>query len=364
MMSTMATAERIPSLLVVPLCDDLPCGDTWPTWAAELIGLEEVSSGTISGQIIARAGPAWLYGLHLPRILSGALNADPDYGADARAALAAFEDGRPLYIGVLGSVERYGSFDPTLTYTGNHSYAVGSDPPRAFSAANHVQALEQAGDWYRALRARETDAQKGRARSLRLSLLAVDLLAAALTHRDDAERVLYDTDGELLVWENMAHGRYGVQGSEWCYLIHASPVTAVRLGYLALAESRAAGDPRAWDAGSLVGAVPQLLGLRGWGCGTDTATWEGAEPWSVAGGTKQWQIRYGGTPYLRVALAHHEGLDTPVLTMEGPRGAAQKMPVPPGWQLTHSDLVAWTIYHAQRSRKESKKGGSSGTTTI
>jgi hypothetical protein len=165
-----ALAERIDDLLVAPRCYDLLDEGTWSTWTAELTGLEAVPPGTISRRIIARAGLAWLYGLYLTRILGGEPNADPDYGADARAVVAAFEGGRPLYIGVLDSTEPY------------RSYAVGSDPPRVFTASTHLRALEQAGDWFRALRGREIRVQKGRARSLRLSPLAVDLLVGALTH--------------------------------------------------------------------------------------------------------------------------------------------------------------------------------------
>jgi hypothetical protein len=109
-------------------------------------------------------------------------------------------------------------------------------------------------------------------------------------------------------------------------------------------------DGSAWDASVLRGAVPQLLGWRGWQYGADAVAWEGAGSCSVAPSPPvPWQIHCGGKPYVRVEPAYHEGLDTQVLVTTDSRGEIQKTPVPPGWRLTRSDLIAWTVYHAQRA---------------
>jgi hypothetical protein len=151
--------------------------------------VEEASPGTISGNMIENNAPAWAQWIALQTCLGGSkpshLNGlatevlDPDMAGEARLLREAFENGRPIPVASVVSVERFAEVVPILGYDPSAgAYAVGRGEGRkTFHAKGHVEAMARAARWFDKVRGEEIEAQQKRAKEAtqKLPPLYVDL---------------------------------------------------------------------------------------------------------------------------------------------------------------------------------------------
>lgn len=317
-----AVRQVLPDVLYVPEAFDVPA-QGWERWSAALVAdAEQITEVSIAGQLTTLAGPAWAYGIALRQLLTGEL-ATPE----ARVVLEKFTAGQPLYIGVWESVERFTSFIPVLRYVGGTAYQVGGTKGISLTAATHGEALDQAGDWFIKARERELVARKGHAQKLKLSTLALRILATIIQ-----QDVLYDSEGTPLAWKNLVHGRYGAQGPNWCHLFTGAPETAVRLGYLGLAAARKVTPHLEWDVSGWIGRVPELLGLGSWYIEGGECQGDIPDGWRIArNGHDFWELWWRDK---KMAWVSHD----PAIDYLSINGKPQPLPA---WGLTTVDVLAW-----------------------
>ncbi len=315
----------MPDLLVMPQLFNEP-DEGWTRWACAHTSQRVPRAGTISDRIIKQGGPMWMYGLVVSRVITGILDTDPQFGAEAIRYRKLFESGYPLFAGPLRGVERYTSFFPTRTYRGNTSYQFGQSIN--VSALSHGKALQQFRTWYFRQRENEIQSCKRKAKRLKVLPLALDVLIHLLR----LDKVLYNRNGQPLVWLNEAHGRHGVQSKTWCYLLSCVTSTAVRLGYLGLSQDRRDNPDMDWESTYISGNVAEILGLEKWQQSKSQFSWTDQEEWRVQQRATTWHITHSSVLQLSVEYLVNEMRLT---TLQ------QELVWPvPRWNLTEADIVA------------------------
>lgn len=416
--ATQAIELTIDNLLVVPPLFTTP-KEGWVKWATNLAGTNPVGENTISGTLIRDTGPSWAYGLILPYVLTGEYEQknlggleNPEFIAYANdiqqassiqaleiiiasmlersfnmdelrpvywAALAkisrmAFEQGQPLYIGVYRSIERYKTFTPVLTYLGDKTYQVDWEKPKqTFTAEDHKEALYKARQWFIKRRDEEIQLMKDRAGALAKKLPAFVTSTAYMALVKDES--LYDNEGSRLAWKRQAHGLYGAQGYDWCYIMSCSNDKAAQMAIMAILEANQMGQSVQFFfnfRADLQGKpLARYYSLEDFLVQPDgSCRWKGGEygvkDRSKSGDTEKGLVSLDGKPLFAVMLKHVKKSDEEVLIEDNwvikVIGADKTTWVttttPHQWAVTREDALAWAIRYGlnfieKRRAKES-----------
>lgn len=212
--------------------------DDWIRLVAEWIhtrggDVQEVGPNTISGNLIKRQGPQWAQRLSLGEALGGALDT-----AAAREVRAVFQSGTAISLAAWGSFERFRGFCETLRKIGGGRYIAGLPPNEYdFLASNDFEAYQYALAWCADQRKREIQKMKEEACRHRdqvraTSRIIVDIYQLLLVRQG----LLLTANGDVVTWENGAHGLYACEAKNWCYGLECSPGVAVAYYLLALQD--------------------------------------------------------------------------------------------------------------------------------
>jgi hypothetical protein len=300
--------------------------DGWLRWAlreAQARGGEAIAepgAETVSGRLIRMMAPAWAQGLALPAALEGTLSQqlldglpddeattalvaevmdrnhpvemlarltavakDEEHGPIAtdvvdrvRVAIHArlthkvFTDGRPISLAPYQTQERY-TFPAMLRRVEDGRYEVGGEVE--FEAGSPSEALDKARRWFLSKRDEVIDAIKEQAKALAYRRsetntdMYTDLLAAVLR----ADKELATDDGTVVAWQSGAHGMYGVESADWCYLMETTPAVAARVAAMAHRLTSEEAPPLALER--MRGQVADLVGLDDWKATDDGYEW-------------------------------------------------------------------------------------------
>jgi hypothetical protein len=386
--TTVDSLSYIPYLIVVPKLFDQP-REGYIAWIQSQVHKPNpISPGTIPARILQAEGEGRYWGWLLPKIITGdyerelleSQEADDSavreiietdsldelafiaslerdlplplqWAARAKLCRRRFESGQPLYIGMWQSPNRYKNVLPVLVYLGGNAYMVGGSQNRYhFGAEGHDRALEVARAWYQGEHEEEIKQAKAAARKLGVPRMVIDLLGAVL----EQDGIIYDEHGTRLAWKNGGiHGRFGVCGPTWCYIMKCSPPTAGLMLAAAQVEAAQLGLAAAWQL-DLSGMVHAYLGLSAGSQPDKPITFEGgylvAHPQKphtygvvVGDGRPLMQVVYTPPP-MPDKPARIEVLNVPLRGRAVKSVGASVSPV--RWGLTERDCLAWGTWVA------------------
>lgn len=378
---TVDSLRHVSNLIVVPVLFDDPLEGYIEFTRSLVPGPIPVRKGTIPAMILEAEGRASLWGLTLPKVVSGehegellaAFDIDDTavqavvesdqvdhlewiadnveiprkirWAAMAKSCHLRFDAGDPLYIGMWQNVHRYRNVEPVLRYGGQTRYLVGSRQNNlVFDAGSHTEAIDQARAWYEEQHHQEIDEAKKRARKQNIPRLVSDVLGAVL--KKDNE--IYDQHDTRVAWKNgSVHGRYGVMAPDWCYIIRGASTTAGMMLAMAQQEAKQA-QVFAPLRLNISGRLPEYFGFQVEGdrlvC--DWGEWRPSQKVSGVGAAyahdeskPRFQFRWE----LQDAVYHCRVMSIPHRRGQEPDVLAEST-APRNWHLTDTDLIAWGFY--------------------